>query len=297
MEIIVEVGTPAQQAAIRQELGLVSRLVDRLGDQVNLLRLIVPLDYDATVNEIQGTTTFVAYRGVGERKVTGVAKMIPVENGNIIVISPLLYIEPFDAVWRLFVLVHELLHVASHTASPEDNTPHDARSSYRGSLRRLYDEYWADRGAYSVVDSVYPDKSEFWLHHVQSAATDLRELFSDPVYSEIIRGHIESFRERQFDVDQFVAHIKPTIDEVAMSTVHGLALLHHYPDGPGLDDFGESSFLNSATKALAEYFRQKYDKNDRDLSDGVEIMADYMANFGVRYEDTSEGMYCHVRDI
>ena len=46
-----------------------------------------------------------------------------------------------------------------------------------------------------------------------------------------------------------------------------------------------------------DYFKNKYEKKENDLSDGIELIRDYLINFGVRFEDRSEGGYIYVQDI
>jgi len=49
-----------------------------------------------------------------------------------------------------------------------------------------------------------------------------------------------------------------------------------------------------------DFFKEKYDKADGvdiDLCEGIGLAMDFMTNFGVRFEDQPQGLYCHVIDI
>jgi antitoxin component HigA of HigAB toxin-antitoxin module len=59
----------------------------------------------------------------------------------------------------------------------------------------------------------------------------------------------------------------------------------------------KSKFLNGKTLKLLAFLKTKYEKKSFDLKDGVDLVADFMENFGMRFEDRPQQPYCHVLDI
>jgi hypothetical protein len=74
--------------------------------------------------------------------------------------------------------------------------------------------------------------------------------------------------------------------------------VHYYPDRGFHSDSLKSPFLNEKTFALMDYFRLKHEKKEVGLIDGMDLIAEFMINFGVKFEPIDQRRYyCRVLDI
>ena len=46
-----------------------------------------------------------------------------------------------------------------------------------------------------------------------------------------------------------------------------------------------------------DFFKIKHQEQIYDIQDDLDLIIDFMTNFGMKFEDTPEGTYCHVLDI
>ena len=82
---------------------LFSSVVSRSDDIRNISKVIVPADFDAKINELQGTSNYESNRGV-----VALARNVNLGESDAIVLSPLLYTAYFDAQIRLYFSLHEI---------------------------------------------------------------------------------------------------------------------------------------------------------------------------------------------
>ena len=298
MEIIVEVGTADQQELIKNEILMFVSSMDSVAFASNLIKIIVPEDFDKAVNLIQNTDDYLSVRGVGKGKFITGGKIIEIENGIIMILPPYLYTELYDDVIRGFIIIHELAHVLSKNIFPRIITPLFAKNFYFTNLYILYDEYFANRFSYKVIDNVYPEKSERWNFFYKSHAEGFLEKLLDQAYYETLTGYIWQFRTRVIkDVDSFLEIASHSINELAISTMHLFSALHDVGGILDISALDGSKFINEKTFALVEYLRKKYEAPDHDLTDGYELISDYLTIFGIKVEDIPGGGYIHVLDI
>lgn len=162
----------------------------------------------------------------------------------------------------------------------------------------VYDEYFADRLAFQIVDNIVPDKSELWERYWSNSVQGFIELISDGTYYDLILDKIQNFRLGELkDVDKFMYSINQVMDEITLSTIHLFAALHDLKKNNEEYPVFRSRFVNQRTMNLIHYLKTKYETPDHDLTDGVEVIADYFANFGFILEDREKGGYVHVVDI
>src|SRR5947207_2838236 len=105
VEIIVEIGTDEQKKLITTELEAVTTAVKNYPD-LRLYKIIIPSDFDATVNKLQDTTNFSSLRGH-----LTIGKNIKYKDGTAIVFSPFIYTDAHDSNSRCFLYMHEIMHV------------------------------------------------------------------------------------------------------------------------------------------------------------------------------------------
>lgn len=298
MAIIVEIGTPEQQALVRQEIQNFLNVACRLDLPRPIIEVVIPSDFQETVRSLTNNDRYHSTRAVGEHSITVMAKIIDTDEGVVIALSPDLYTAWHDSSTRAFMFFHEVIHVRNKGLLPEleIDGPVTAEMQYLGNLRKLFDEYVADRLAYEAVDIMFNPPSQFWSDFMSASAEGFRDTYQAKSYYEAILTEVRKFRYHA-DVDKFLQQIKPSWDNVAILTAHAFAFAHQFPEKLNLVDAPGGFFLTPSTVALYEYFKNKFDEKDYDLSDGCEIIARYFELFGFRFEDREYGLYCHVLDI
>lgn len=297
MEIIIEIGTPEQKKQIRNELEIFPKIGNRLKKPLTLNKIIVPKDFAQKVNELSGSTSYKSKREIGDSLVVPQAKIVEQYGGINVVLSPQLYTGNHDASTRYFVIVHELTHVINKKIFPE--LPHQDFSTfnYLQFLYWLFDEYTADCSAYKVIDKTFPEVSNRWKTSLESSMEGYEFILLDEKNIEFIRNEIAKFRMFEIDVNQFTDNIKQMCNDLAVATIHAYSQIHNYPSKYSEEKIVNSIFVNRKTLNLIDYIRHKYNLDEFDLDDGLQLVSDYMTNFGFRFEQRSTGPYCHVLDI
>jgi hypothetical protein len=296
VEIVIEIGTPEQKELIAQELKLFESIPQQFDPPLNLTKIIITENFDAKVNELQGTTSFKSEKGLGNNGVSTIGKIIKDGDGYAVVVSPILYTEKYDTLVRYFILIHELIHVVNKRDFPPIPTDSYVNGLYTHNLYTLYDEYYADRMSYHLCDTIYPEKSQFWIEHLDNEVQGFIELLTDMKYYEAIRSEIESFRSHA-NVEEFLKVTNPYYDLVAIVLSHTYAIHHQFPDKIPEAMLSKSKFVNEKTTKLMEYFLRKFEERAAKLEDGTDVIVDFMTNFGVKFEHRDYGGYCHVLDI
>ncbi|MDD4984742.1 MAG: hypothetical protein WC369_08465 [Dehalococcoidales bacterium] len=293
MKITVEVGTVEQKNIIEKELKLIQTLIGAFTPPLNICQVIVPFNFDQKVNEIQNTDYYKSVRGV-----VALAKIIEIDDSIAVIISPRIYTEEWDIQTRVFIYLHEILHVANKKQLRKPEIESASLSLYFENIYRLFDEYMADRQALELIDKVFPEKSDRMRRSVVSNVDGFIGIINNQRYHEQISKEIASFRIYGKDVTKFLENTHDSFSEVAMSIVHLFSYIDNYPDYQNrVSDLRDSRFMNYKTQKLIDFFRQKYKEKSPELAEGLNLVKEFMLNFGMRFEDTPQGMYCHVIDI
>lgn len=296
METIIEIGDSEQRKLVEQELSVFPEVVTHFDPPLNICKVIIPLNFEERVNELQGTTTYKSTRGLTDLSINALAKVIELDEGIAIVLSPNLFTESHDTQTRYFVYVHELMHVVNRRRFPKYRGETYSEQTYLGNIYTMYDEYLADRMSFEIIDEVFHAKSSFWTTSILNDLSGFAALIIDPKYHETISAEIASYRVHG-DVMQFLKHIHQGFDEVALSIAHIYAIIHQYPKLATETDLSKSKFVNEKTLALVAFFRERFERNEFDLHDGQDLLIRFMTNFGFRFEETPQGPYCYVIDI
>jgi hypothetical protein len=74
VRIIIEVGTSEQRELIENELKLVFDAATQFDRDLGINKIIVPVDFDATINALQGTTSYQSVRNLGDQDVVAQRK-------------------------------------------------------------------------------------------------------------------------------------------------------------------------------------------------------------------------------
>jgi hypothetical protein len=297
MELVVEVGTNEQKELIRGELEPLLALIEKGVPELESARVIVPADFDEAVHRLEGRTAYRSARPIGEQQVLALAKALYDLDPPTILLSAYLYNEAFDTKVRAFVLVHEAIHMVKSKEFRKEPKEDKAGPIYLHSLGVFVDEYYADRGAYEVIESISHTESSYWQQYLANSRDSFIDILADSTIKQKLREAITKFRLFMTDVPKFMDEIKPVADSVFISLAHTCALFDQYPPESRWDALRDSPFFTEAFRELLEFVRDCYKRRSDDLSGGVELIARYMECFGFRLEDTEESLYCHVLDI
>lgn len=194
------------------------------------------------------------------------------------------------------MMTHELMHVVYKGYFPEIPKGSFALENYLGNLYIMFDEYIADRYAYSMIEGAFEHHTEAWDLYNQDGVLGYLDPTSDPRYYELIRSEIEKSRYHA-DVNRYWKNVWETVHVVSISIVHGFSRYHEHLEKCKDIEIPNTKFINEKTLALLDYFKTKYESQNDDLNDGICLMEEYLTNFGVRFEDRPEGAWIEVVDI
>jgi len=293
MDYIVEVGTIEEKGLIQDELNLIFGAAPKIDPRLNIREVIVPADFETTVNRLLGTSSYQSTRNMGEHAVVAQAKFIDSPNGLFVVISPQIFNERQDSQTRSFIYIHELIHLINkHRFQPGDALS-QSDAIYVHNLQVAVDEYVADRVAYSLVDEIFPAKSERWQAELVYQAAGFLSALADPTPLTSIKSSIQQLQFHQ-DITRFLQDIGPLFDGVFLVLVHSFALADSYPNQLSITELTTSKIVNERISALVDYIRLKYASNSYELLDGLPIIKGIMRNFGIEFHDSPQGLVCHV---
>jgi hypothetical protein len=278
LEIIVEVGTDEQKDLIKSEISSIYGSLAENELAIKLHQIIVPLNFDNTVRELSGDKSYTAFRGH-----VALAKTIDVSQGASIVYSPLLYNEQFDYQVRTIWYMHELFHVINKSRFPAIKTISLSRKTYIDNMNVFFDEYYVHRISFEIADEIANPKTYFLKKFIGSTfAGHVKSLLKYDYYLKL-KEQIFLFRFNG-NVRKFLDHVNPYFDEASKDIVYAYSFIDHFPKLKRIEPaLINSKMVNNKTVALIEFYREKYEMNNFNLEDGLEIIEDYMTNFGIRF--------------
>lgn len=296
MEIIIELSDENIQKQIKEELEYLLIIAESIEPPLSIHQILVPMDFEAKIRELTKEDNYKFQRGLENAQVTVAAKIIESKYGIIIVVSPFLYLPTFDTMIRCFILTHEFTHIMNKGRFQK--VPKDSFSSenYLENLYTLFDEYVADRFSFHLTERLF-SPTDAWKLYNKNGVLSYIDPSSHPSYYKKIKTEIEKFRIHG-DVNLHWKNVVEAMNVISISTVHGFASYHQHPNEYADTKIPITPFVNSKTLDLMKYFKIKYENHETDLSDGIEIMSNYLTNFGVKFEDRPGNQgYIYVLDI
>lgn len=292
MKIIVEIGTEEQKKLIEKELSVVNAISSHFEAPPKIAQIIVPTNFDDKVNESQGSNNYKSLRGH-----FAVAKNIFTNDGVCLIFSKHLFTNDHDNLTRLQIIFHEYVHAVNKDRFPAIETESASKKSYLMHLYALFDEYDANRKSFEVVGELFPDVSHRYKFNNNNHLKYFIKSLLDSNKTKKLREEISKFRLHA-DVNLFLGNIEPIFDELSMSIIYSFAYIDSKDKLKKVEPLlFKSDFINSKTEELICFYREKFNNGDPYLFDGVRLIEKFMKNFGIRLEDTSQGLYCHVLDI
>jgi hypothetical protein len=296
MDIFVEIGTEDQKELIKSELLLIETILDICQSLAKVKQVIVPQNFDAKIDELLNTNSL--YKSQRETQVA-VAKVLKFDDGITIIINPLLYTIGYDGQIRLLIYIHETFHAINGDRFPiiQSQSPSDRRNL--SNLNVMYDEYCAVRISLEIVEKNFLSKSQLYKRHVSAAfKSQIRALINEKIYYEKIKREILRFRLFLTNIEQHLEVVGSIFDQAIKDIAYSYAYIDYKPRNKRFEPILlKSKFINNNSRLLIEFIRSKYQDNDFDLIGGLNLMANVMTNFGLKFEDIPTGEYCHVLDI
>lgn len=293
MEILVEIGTSEQQRSINGEFKIIGKISNSLNPTL-IEKIIVPCDFSKTVNQIQNISSFKSDRG---QEQIVIAKTIELKNSCIFVFSPILYTGGWDNQTRMSIYLHETMHAINYRTFPKSIAKSPSYNRLFAHLYTLYDEYYANRKSFEIIDCVYPNKSKIFDDFIRGNFKSFLQSLNDDRHYEKIKSEINLFRIHG-NKDLFLIKVPDIFDAAAKTIVYIYSYIDHFDFVKNQKNLiNKSNFINKKTKSLIDFFRSKYLKDEIDLLSGINLMEDFLTNFGMRFEDRESGEDCCVLDI
>ncbi len=252
----------------------------------------MPINFDAKVNELQGTLDYKSNRGI-----VALARNVNLGENDAIVLSPLLYTSDYcDEQVRLYLFLHEMAHTLNRKVFPRLSSNSGSEGIYIENLYTLFDEYVADRFALTLFYNEIPTKTTRWNKFISDFALGFSSLINNPKYYKKIKNEIESFRQHG-DSGLFLKKIHEDFHSVAISIGHTFAISDHDSQILSSTTLMHSHFVNEKTIALMNFFKVKYHEQVYEINDGFDLIVEFMTNFGMKFTNIPEGTWCQVLDI
>jgi len=289
VDILVEIGTPEQKEAIKSELLMIlDCLGDDFLDSIDLNQIIIPLDFDVTVNRLQNTTGYTS-----DRIQLCVGKIIESNGNNYVILSRLAYTEFFNFGKRCKFIWHELYHLVNRKQFTIPDYIHTAESRYLNTLGIMYDEYTANVFAnglilkldgIEIIGDVKGDlKSEYDVF--------LSSVLDDNQYYLPIKEEYQDWRTHG-DTGKMLNTTTQYID----AAIKDIAYCYSFADS--CDSLKEhfqkqkSVFLNDDTENIFKLLREWHasEKVEIDFMEGLDAIKAYMSTcFGITFTDDPAG--------
>jgi len=295
MEIIIEHEDPNIRESVESDLYLFKLFSEKF-DNVNINKIWIPDDFDTTVNQVLGISSYRSVRGINDGDIMTYAKILDTDDGTTIVLNINLF-RIRDVSIRSSVYLHEISHLLIQTDLRPKTNPSYMEQIYLHNIGVSFEEYIADRMSYSFMQTLKVDGGEEWPSYLKSISEGFINNISNEEYYESMKLNIMDFRIKLIDVEEFLKRQTKFFDPVFISAVHLSAAMDYFPDE--LDDLPkiQSHFYNDNLRELLDYFMAKVQNPPHEFTDGIPIISKYMECFGFRFEEQSVGAYCHVLDI
>lgn len=293
MEIIIEIGTDEQKEKIKGELLEIQRIL-KFEKLENLIKkIIIPKNFDKTIKDISQEKEYKSFRKELDQYAMG--KLVWENGSAILVFQNLIFTENFDTQVRYVLYFHEVYHAISHYLMPIKNYTDLRTKELIQRMNILFDEYFANRHALAISNKAFESKTDRFKKFIDQSRCFANSFMKGKLFYKKIRKGIIKFKCHLIPISELINTISPLIESVSLDLVYFMSYYDNFDYlSKYFNKLKRSKFYNKRTEKLIQYFREKYKKNDLNLIDGAEIMENYLLNFGIRFENQSEGLYCHV---
>lgn len=294
MDIKVETGTEEQKLLIRKELEIVDKVSSKLEFCAPISQIIVPENFDAKINELSNNKNYRSKR----TEHLAIAKNVFVNGQIFLIFSKEIYTNYYDYITRLQLYIHELFHAINKTRFPELRKESLAAYQSLSNLYILFDEYYSNRKSFEIVGNILPNTTKHYKKFHRSMLFGfLRTVIDNSNLFNKLVEQISAFRKHG-NIDLFLNNVNPYFDTISKSIIYSFSYIDNFPRFHRVIRFlDKSKFINEKTYSLIEFYREKYKTNNTELFDGIAIIERFMENFGMKFKDTPQGLYCYVIDV
>lgn len=299
MENVIEIGTDEQKEQVEKELRIFEIVAEELLCHGGFNGFIITDQFDAVVNSLQGTTGYTSFRNQ-----VAIAKAVSCDRGNYIVVSPFPFSKDFDPQCRILLYLHEILHLAQHYQYPQLLMSGNSYEVHFNNLYILYGEYEANRVSLNIMqnllenETIFDRRSKWYRRHIaRTFNLHLKSLTNCKDKLCFLKKTTDAFRI-DGDWDEWFAKTSDVFDEISKDLIYTVSFADaHEKLQKALPLVEQTWVYKNGGGPLVEYLREKYERSNIDLLDGIDIMRQYMERFGYVWEDTAKGLYCRVVDI
>jgi hypothetical protein len=127
----------------------------------------------------------------------------------------------------------------------------------------------------------------------------MRNLQNDAIHYDRIRETNFNFKLGRIRLDDAFAKILPLICSFSLDMVLYFTYIHSGLTSADESDaaFMDVKFYDGRAEALVDFMKRKYEDGDLPLKLGLPLADSYLTVFGLRFEDTDQGLYCHINFI
>jgi hypothetical protein len=287
IDIVVEVGTDEQKEAIKEELLMV---FEWIGEEflkfIELSQIIIPADFDATVNRLQGTNWYTS-----DRIQRCVGKVIELDVGNVIIMSHITYSEFFDLGKRCKFLFHEICHLANRKNFTIPEYTHTAKSRHLNTIGIMYDEYTANRFSFKISEKLTGIASNITEEVEKEYQGHMSSIQDDEQYYLPLKITYQQWYE-DGDTHRMLSQAYQFIDAAIKDVTYCYSMADSFDSIKEDFDNRKSMFLNESTVELFKLLR-KWETSEEakiDFDDGIVAMESFMAtSFGITFTDDDNG--------
>ena len=293
MEIIIEIGTEEQKKKIRKELLEIERILNIKKFDNLIKKIIIPKNFDKTIRSISKDKEYKSFRK--EMDQYAMAKLVWENGSAVLVFQNLIFTENFDTQVRYIFYFHEVYHAISYYLMPKKNYVDLRIKELIQLMNILFDEYFANRHALAIAGKAFESKTDRFTKFIDGSRHFANSFMNENLFYKKIRKTIIKFKCHLIPISVLIRTISPLIRSASLDLIYFMSYYDNFDYlAKYFNRLKKSRFYNMKTEKLLQYFREKYKKNDLNVEDGIEVMENYVLNFGIRFEDRSEGLYCHV---
>ena len=293
MEIIIEIGTEEQKKKIRKELLEIERILNIKKFDNLIKKIIIAKNFDKTIRNISKDKEYKSFRK--EMDQYAMAKLVWENGSAVLVFQNLIFTENFDTQVRYVLYFHEVYHAINYYLMPKKNYVDLRIKELIQLMNILFDEYSANRHALAIAGKAFESKTDRFTKFIDGSRHFANAFMNENLFYKKIQKTIIKFKCHLIPISVLIRTISPLIRSASLDLIYFMSYYDNFDYlAKYFNRLKKSRFYNMKTEKLLQYFREKYKKNDLDLEDGIEIMEDYVLNFGIRFEDRSEGLYYYV---
>ena len=214
LEVIVEIGNKKQKELVKKEISdILIPLQDLLKDSeknINRIKkIIIPKDLEKAIREHTNRSTYKIKR----HNVEVIGKSIKKKSGTTILLSNFLYTKEFDTQLRFLVISHEIAHEIFEEGLHFDHINADKKQISEYLFNKAYEEYRAERFAFSLVNLLIPQKSDLFVKYINDKINNEKTVLEDEYFTLSFNTNIQNHIDGKINLEDCFNNIVDFIEE------------------------------------------------------------------------------------